>query len=312
MNDTKSIKVFAPATVANVACGFDIFGFALHTPGDELIVSLTKTKEVKISTIAGDNGALSLDPHKNTAGISVLNYLKHLKSTQGVEIALHKKMPLGSGLGSSAASAVGSVFAVNELLGNPLSKLELLPFALEAERIACGYGHADNAAPSLLGGFVLIRSYAPLDIVRIPYTLDLHCTILHPNIEIKTETARKLLKSEISLQQHVMQSGNAAGLIASLINGDADLLHKCLQDVIIEPMRAPLIPGFAAFKEAALQEGALGCSISGSGPSLFALSLSESHAKSIGKAMQQEGKRQNIDCQVYHSKINNEGPSILS
>ena len=304
----KQIRVFAPATVANVACGFDIFGFALEAPGDELTVSLSNSSGIHITRITGDGGALSLDPHKNTAGVSVLKFLKHLNSQQGIEIELNKKMPLGSGLGSSAASAVGSLFAVNILLGNPLTPKELLPFAMEAEKVACGTAHADNAAPALLGGFVLIRSYAPLDVIQIPCNLDLYCTILHPKIEIRTEMARKILKQEISLQQHVVQSGNAAGLIAGLILGDADIVHRSLQDVIIEPIRAALIPGFNEIKKAALDEGALGCSISGSGPSLFALSTNPS--EKIGEKMAEACRKNGLDCDVYLSRINREGPKI--
>src|SRR6478736_1044031 len=184
-----SIKVFAPATVANVACGFDVLGFAVNDPGDEVIIKKKSTTGIKISKITGDEGRLSLDAEKNTVGVSISRYLKHINSKQGVEISLHKKMPLGSGLGSSAASAVAGVFAVNQLLGMPLSQQELLPFAMEGERIACGSAHADNVAPSLLGGFVLIRSYDPLDVIKIPTPANLYSTIIHPQIEVQTKDA---------------------------------------------------------------------------------------------------------------------------
>jgi len=308
----KSIKIFAPATVANVACGFDIFGFALDNPGDELSVTLNNSSNVKITKISGDSGRLPLDPQKNTAGVSVLKFLEHLKSKQGLDIELHKKMPLGSGLGSSAASSVGSLFAVNALLGHPLSPLELLPFAMEGERVACGTAHADNVAPGLLGGFVLIRSYSPLDVIQVPCALNLYCTILHPDIEIRTETARKILKPNITMQQHVVQTGNATGLILGLTQGDADLIHKCLQDVIAEPIRSTLIPGFQGIKEAALHAGALGCSISGSGPSLFALSLTNTDAEKIGEAMSRTCQENNLNSHLYISKMNFEGPRVLS
>lgn len=307
----ESIRVFAPATVANVACGFDIFGFALDTPGDELHVKLKTSSGVSIKCITGDGGKLPLDPNKNTAGVSVLKFLEQLKSNQGIEIELKKKMPLGSGLGSSAASAVGSVFAVNHLLGHPLSAKELIPFAMEGERAACGSAHADNVAPALLGGFVLIRSYAPLDVLQIPCSLDLYCSILHPKIEIRTEIARKILKQEISLKQHITQTGNAAGLVLGLIQKDIEIIRNCLQDVIAEPVRSQLIPGFADIKSAAIQAGALGCSISGSGPSLFALSLGSSQAEKVGESMAQACHRNHLDCDVYISKINYEGPKIL-
>lgn len=311
MNKT-SLTVFAPATVANVACGFDIFGFALDTPGDEVRVSLTESSGVHIKKIEGDGGLLPTDPRKNTAGISVIKLLEHLGVSQGVNIEIYKKMPLGSGLGSSAASAAGALFATNKLLGSPLSQKELVPFAMEGERVACGSAHADNVAPSLMGGFILIRSYHPLDILSIPSSLDLYCSILHPKIEVRTEEARKMLKNEITMQQHVTQTGNAAGLVLALIEGNAELLSRCLEDVIAEPIRSQLIPGFSAIKSAAINEGALGCSISGSGPSLFALSLSLSHAQMIGTAMESACQNAGTDCDLYISKINLEGPRILS
>lgn len=305
------VKVFAPATVANVACGFDIFGFALETPGDEVHASLTQEPGVHFKFIKGDGGALPLDPHKNTAGVSVIKLLAHLKTKQGIAIELHKKMPLGSGLGSSAASSVASLVAANALLGSPLNAKDLLPFAMESERMACGSAHADNVAPSLLGGFVLIRSYAPLDVLQIPCAISLYCTILHPRIEIRTEIARKILKPEISMRQHVEQSGNSAGLVLGLMQGDAQLIGRCLQDVIAEPLRAALIPGFSAIKTAAIRTGALGCSISGSGPSIFALSLDARHANDIGVCMASACREHGLECDLYVSRINAEGPRIL-
>ncbi len=311
MNE-KSIRVFASATVANVASGFDIFGFALTNPGDEVVAKLSDSKGVHIVQITGDNGVLPLDPKKNTAGVSVLKLLKHLNIHEGIELEVHKKMPLGSGLGSSAASCVASVFAVNELLCNPLTIKELLPFVMEGERIACGSAHLDNVAPSLLGGFVLIRSYDPIDVIQIPCSLDLFCTILHPKIEIRTEVARKMLPKEITLQQHVTQSGNACGLIAGLLKNDAELISKSLHDSIVEPVRSTLIPGFKEIKFQAIKSGALGCSISGSGPSVFALSLSKAQAEKIGRAMENACRNHGHECTVYISEINQNGPVVLT
>lgn len=302
----KEIRVFAPATVANVACGFDIFGFALEQPGDLVVARLTDAPGVVLSKIEG--ASLPLDPEKNTAGVSVIRLLEHLGTKQGLELELHKQMPLGSGLGSSAASSAGSLFAANALLGNPLSPIELIPFAMAAERMACGAAHADNVAPALLGGFVLIRSYRPLDIIPIPIKVDLHCTILHPRIEIKTEEARKILKKELSLSQLVAQTGNAAGLIAGLIQGDYALISRSLEDVVAEPIRSALIPEFYDMKEAAIKAGALGCSISGSGPSLFALSVTPAKAHAIGNAMQNAC---HVACDLYFSAINKQGPKLL-
>ncbi len=307
----KELRVFAPATVANVACGFDIFGFALETPGDEVVVRLKSEPGVTLTKITGDGGVLPLDPEKNTAGVGVIKLLHFLKSSQGIEIEIHKKMPLGSGLGSSAASAAGSLFAVNTLLGSPLTSKELIPFAMEAERAACGSAHADNVAAALLGGFVLIRSYEPLDIIEIPIKIDLYCCVLHPKIEIRTEVARQILKKEIPMRQLVVQSGNAAGLIAGLLQGDIPLISRSLEDVVIEPVRAALIPGFYEIKAAAMAAGALGCSISGSGPSIFALTQEKNQAEKVGLAMVNACQKAGVDSDLYISPINKQGPRIL-
>lgn len=311
MQKKRSLKVFAPATIANVACGFDIFGFAVDRPGDEVIVRTKNVPGVVISKITGDGGRLPLDPARNTAGVSVLGFLKHIGSKAGIEIELHKKMPLGSGLGSSAASAVAGLFGANELLGRPLKRLELLPFAMEGERVACGTPHADNAGPCLLGGFVLIRSYAPLDVVKIPTPRDLHCTVVHPHIDIRTEDARKILKKEISMKDAVTQWGNVAGLIAGLMKPDHELIRRSMNDVIIEPVRSILIPGFERARAAALGSGALGFSISGSGPSLFAISVTNKQASAAGKAIQAVFRSLGIKSEIFVSNINNEGVRIL-
>jgi len=307
----KQIRVFAPATVANVACGFDILGFAVDFPGDEVVLKTQDEPGVTISKITGDDGKLPTDPEKNTVSISVLSLLKHLKSDQGFEIELIKKMPLSSGLGSSAASAVAGVFAANKLLGNPLKKEELLPFILEGEKIACGSGHADNAAPALYGGLVLIRSYSPLDIIKISSPANLYCTLIHPHILIRTEDARQILKKQIPLSDVTTQMGNIAGLITGMINEDFELIQRSMEDVIVEPVRSILIPGFEKMKKAAIKAGALGCSISGSGPSVFALSTSKIKAKNIGESMQSVLHALNIKNEIYISKINHDGPRII-
>lgn len=308
---SQELRIFSPATVANVACGFDIFGFALDAPGDEIVVRLRDKPGVALIEVRGERGSLPLEPVKNTACVSVIKLLEFLKSLRGIEISLHKKMPLGSGLGSSAASAAGSVFAANILLGSPLSLHELIPFAMEAEKVACGSAHADNVAPALLGGFTLVRSYHPLDVIQIPLKIDLFCAVLHPKIEVRTETARQMLKKEITLLQHVTQSGNASGLIAGLLQGDVSLIKRCLTDVIAEPVRSSLIPGFYEIQAAAMKEAALGCSISGSGPSVFALTQSKEHAENVGLAMKRACLSHGIECDLYLSSINKQGPKIL-
>lgn len=308
----EKIRVYAPATVANVACGFDIFGFAVNHPGDEIVLEKRTEPGIVIKEITGDDGRLPLEVSKNTAGIAIQKFLEFIgKPEQGFSISLHKDMPLGSGLGSSAASAVAGVFAANELMGRPLSQSELLPFAMEGERVACGSAHADNVGPSLLGGFVIIRSYQPLDIVQIKTPDDLFASIVHPQIEVNTKDARGILDKEISLSTTITQMGNVAGLVAGLLLPDYDLIGRSLVDVIIEPSRSILIPQFAEVKAAAIAAGALGCSISGSGPSLFALSKSKATAEKVAQAMENEFSKVGIGSEQYVSNINQKGPVIL-
>ena len=305
------VRVFAPATVANVACGFDVLGFAVDSPGDEVLMRRSDKPGIRITKIRGDQGKLSKDPIENTAGVSVMSLLKHLDSDQGMEIELTKKMPLGSGLGSSAASAVAGVVGANLLLGEPLPVEELLPFVLEGEKAACGVAHADNAAPALLGGFVLIRSYDPLDAIKINTPDHLYCAIFHPELEIRTEDARKILKKHITLKDAIQQWGNIAGLIAGLMKSDYDLISRSMQDVIIEPIRSLLIPEFHNIKQAALDVGALGCGISGSGPSIFSLCAAENIAVDVGKAIQDQFIKLGVAGEIFCSRINQQGPKIM-
>lgn len=307
----KTARVFAPATVANVGCGFDVFGFAVDAPGDEVVVSVSDNPGIRITKITGDDGRLPLDVQQNTAGVAVAGYLKAVGRAVGIEIEIHKKMPLGSGMGSSAASAVAAVCAVNALLESPLSRAQLLPFVMESERIACGTAHADNVAPALLGGFVLIRSYDPLDVVPLSFSVPLFCTLVHPHVEVRTEDARKILPTHIPLKAAVAQWGNTAGLVAGLLTSEYGLISRSLQDVVVEPVRASLIPQFFSVKEAALAAGALGASISGSGPSVFALSRSRAIAEQAGLVMQAAFSSGGVQSDVFVSSINQEGPRIL-
>ena len=306
------IKAFAPATVANVACGFDIFGFAIQEPGDIVEVRRRDQPGIVITDITGDDGRLPRAAEKNAVTVVMLHLLKHLGlSDLGCEVVLHKNMPLGSGMGSSAASAVAGVVAMNELLDCPLTRQELLRFAMEGERIASGSAHADNVGPSLMGGFVVIRSYNPLDIFSIPVPEDLYCTLVHPDIEINTKDARYILRNEVSLKNTIAQMGNVAGLVAGLMKSDYDLISRSMVDVIIEPVRSILIPEFNEVKQAAISNGALGCSISGAGPSMFALSRGVETAKRVGQAMQQTFRNAGIDANTHISGINQGGPVIL-
>jgi len=308
----KSVTVFAPATVANVACGFDVFGFAVQEPGDIAKVTLRNNPGVEITSITGDGGQLPKSAEKNTAGFAAIRYLEIIQSDCGVAIELHKKMPLSSGLGSSAASAVAVLFAINALFDNRLTKAELLGIAMQSEKLACGAAHADNVAPALFGGFVLIRENEPPDIVELPVPENLYCTIIHPEVEVRTADARNILSPNVPLKDAVRQWANTAGLVAGLFRKDFALIGRSLQDVIIEPQRAVLIPHFFEIKQAALDAGALGCSISGSGPSVFALSSSQNVAAQIAAAMQSVMNNHGIVNQVYVSTINTKGPEIIT
>lgn len=306
----KSVKALAPATVANVSCGFDIFGFAVEAPADEVVITLTEKPGVVIKQITGDDGRLPLDASRNTSGVAVQEFLKAVDSNAGAEIILHKKLPLGSGMGSSAASSAAALVAINYLFDNPFSREQMLPFAMEAERIACGSAHADNVAPSLLGGFVLIRSYAPLDVTKIPTPAGLYCTLVHPHIELKTEDSRRVLKSSIQMKDAITQWGNIAGLVVGLMKPDYGLITRSLQDVIAEPIRSVLIPGFDEIKVTALAGGALGSGISGSGPTIFCLSTDESTAKNVGSKIQERFIEMKLKSDVFVSRINHTGARI--
>lgn len=307
----KTVKAIAPATVANVSCGFDIFGFAVEAPADEVILTLSNKPGVVIKAITGDGGKLPLESDKNTSGVAVEAFLKELDSDAGVEIVLHKKLPLGSGMGSSAASSAAALVAVNHLFDNPFSREQLLPFAMEAERIACGSAHADNVAPSLMGGFVLIRGYEPLDVTKVPTPSNLYCTLVHPHLELKTSDSRRVLKSSIPLKDAITQWGNIAGLVVGLMKPDYGLIMRSLSDVVAEPIRSVLIPGFTGIKAAAIRSGALGCGISGSGPTIFALSTEYSIANNVAQTIQQQFADMNLKSDVFVSKINDAGARVV-
>ncbi len=305
-----SVKVFAPATVANVASGFDVLGFALERPGDTVLLEKKDEKRVDIVAIEGDGGRLPRDPKKNTAAVAAEQFLQAIGFPFGLNITVYKEMPLSSGLGSSAASSVAAVFGANILAGNPLERKELLPFTLQAEEVACGAAHADNVAPALLGGFVLVRSCEPLDLVSLPVPEGLSVATVHPHTEISTRDARRVLKKELRLSDAVRQWANLAALVAALYEGDLALLGRSLQDVVAEPRRSLLIPGFKEVKQAALNAGALGCSISGSGPAVFSLCHSISKAKEVGEAMGRGFDKVGLDSDTYISSINQIGPRV--
>jgi len=307
----KSIRAFAPATVANVCCGFDVLGFAVDAPGDEVKLTLRDDALIKVTSITGDGGKLPRESEKNTASVAVISFLKTLESKQGVDIELIKNLPLGSGMGSSAASGVAALVAINHLMGNPFTRNQLIPHAMEAERIACGSAHADNVAPALLGGFVLVREYHPLDVIKISATENLYCTLVHPHLELKTEDSRRVLRSSLPLKEVITQSGNIAGLMIGLTKPDFELIGRSLKDVIAEPIRSAFIPGFDKLRKVAIESGALGCGISGSGPTIFALSESKESALQTGGSIQHEFFKHNLEADVYVSKVNQQGARIV-
>lgn len=307
-----SIKVFAPATVANVVCGYDVLGFAVNEPGDEVIMSLTEGKGIVISKITGDDGKLPLNPAKNTVSASVQHYLNHIgKPDLGVDIELHKKMPIGSGLGSSSASTVAGLFAINSLMGNLLTNKELVPFAMKGEELACGYGHADNVAPALMGGFVLIRSYQPLDIISLPFPEEMHAAIVYPEVDVPTKDARQMIRSKVLLKDAVTQWGNVAGLVSGLFMKDYDLIGRSMTDILVEPTRSILIPDFYKLRTIAMKAGAVGFGISGSGPSVFALTKDADTANKITERLKQHLQSISINSLSFVSEVNKKGPIIL-
>ncbi|EIM77136.1 homoserine kinase [Nitritalea halalkaliphila LW7] len=311
MRALRRVKAFAPATVANVSCGFDILGFAIEALGDQVTVSFNDEARLRVLRIEGDGGKLPLEADKNTCAVAIHAMLLHLGSRQGMDIILEKGLPLGSGMGSSAASAAAALVAANVLLGEPFTKAQLVPFAMEAERVACGAAHADNVAPAILGGFVLIRDYHPLDLVPLPVPEGLYCTLLHPHLELRTEDARSVLKQQVSLKDATVQSGNIAGLVAGLYQNDLALVSRSLKDVIAEPSRALLIPGFYALRTAVMQEGALGSGISGSGPTIFVMSPSEEQARRVGAVAEALYQELGLGLDVYYSAINRQGAHVL-
>ncbi len=301
----KEIKVFCPATIANVSCGFDVLGLALDSVGDEMTVRKTSEKGIRITKIMGQD--LPLETKNNVSGVAGLALLEKSDYDGGFEIEIDKRIKPGSGIGSSAASSSGAVWAMNELLGRPFSKLELVQFAMQGEKLASDVAHADNVAPAIFGGFTLVRSYDPLDIVPIPTPAELYATVIHPQIEIKTSDSRKILKTTISMQQGIQQWGNLGGLIAGLFQNDYELIGRSLQDHIVEPIRSILIPAFDQIKTNAVKAGALGSGISGSGPSIFALSKGEENAKKVAVSMKETYKNIGVDFDIHISKVNSEG-----
>tara|TARA_B100001093_G_scaffold179423_1_gene172064 strand:- start:945 stop:1868 length:924 start_codon:yes stop_codon:yes gene_type:complete len=306
----EEIRIFSPATVANVGCGFDTLGFCLDNVGDEMVVKKSQRKGIFITKIEGFK--LPYDVHENVAGVSALAMYAELDVDFGFEIEIHKKIKPGSGIGSSAASAVGSVFGMNCLLGNPFNKIELIKFAIKGEAIASKIEHADNIAPAILGGFTLVKQSNPLEVIQLPYPDALHAVIVHPQIEIKTADSRAVLPKTIPLSDAISQWSNVGSLVHALHNSDYNLIGKSLKDFVIEPYRSKLIPKFNNLRKISLESGALGCSISGSGPSIFSLCKGLENAKKVENNQRTFMAKTDIPFETHVSIVNKKGIKILS
>jgi homoserine kinase len=305
----KKVTVHAPGTVANLVCGFDVLGLCLNEPYDVMEVSLLDEKKVTI--ISKDGYKLPTDPAQNTAGAPLIEMLNEIDANIGFEVTIQKNIKPGSGIGSSAASAAGAVVAANQLLDNIFSNEDLVRFAMFGEKVATGVKHADNIAPCIYGGVTLIRSIFPLDIITIPAP-DFYVTVVHPQIEVRTSDARQILRKEVLLKDAIKQWGNIAGLVAGLLKKDAALVGRSLEDVIIEPVRSILIPGFDEVKKGCKEAGALGGGISGSGPSIFMLSENETAAANVEKVMKEVYEKIGISYHSYVTTINQTGVQVIN
>ena len=303
------IKIFCPATIANLNCGFDVLGLCLEGIGDEMVIRQTTEKGIRITKITGAD--LPLETAKNVAGVAALALVNTINPDCGFEIEIHKKIKAGSGIGSSSASAAGAVFGINELLGRPFTKPQLVDFAMKGEALASGCEHADNVAPCVLGGFTLVRGYNPLDVIKIQSPSELFAVVLHPQIELKTSDSRAVLPSAVPLKDAITQWGNLGGFIAGLYTSDYSLISRSLRDVVIEPYRHKLIPGFENVKNAALDAGALGSGISGSGPSIFALCKGKESAQKVLVAMCNVLNDMKIPYDRHLSIVNPNGAQII-
>lgn len=305
----QEITVSCPATVANMVCGFDILGMALKDPADTITMRLSEAPGIRITH--ADDYQLPSDPAQNVAGAALMDLLQAINLPIGIELHINKQIKPGSGLGSSAASSAGAVVGANHLLGNPFPKEDLVRFAMAGEKLASGVKHADNITPCILGGVTLIRSIFPLDIVQLSAP-PLMVTVVHPQIEVRTSDARQILRKEVLLKDAIRQWGNIAGLVTGLLQSDYELIGRSLEDVIIEPVRSILIPGFDEVKKASRDAGALGGGISGSGPSIFMLSRDARTASSIGELMHSIYDALGIEARVYVTEIQQGGCSITT
>jgi homoserine kinase len=306
----EEIKIFGPASVSNVGPGFDLLGFALESPGDELILRKNDTGHIRV--VNETDYALPSEPDRNVAAVAAMALLEALDVSQGFDLVFTRKIQPGSGVGSSAASCVAAVVGINELLGSPFETAALIPFALEGEKLASGSLHADNIAPALLGGITLIRGYDPLDIKHLPYPDDLWCSVVHPALEIKTAESRKLIPQTIPLKTALQQCGNLAGLVAGLATADYGLIGRSVEDLFAEPYRVHQVPDFAGLRKASLEAGSVGTGLSGSGPSVFSLCRGQEMAEAVGGIMRKHFSERHIRSRIYISRISPDGCRIIS
>jgi len=305
----RQCTIHAPGTVANMVCGFDVLGLAVNDPYDVMTVKLMDEPTVVIHNV--DNYGLPTAPEKNVAGVALLEMISRLDGKTGFDVTIEKRIKPGSGVGSSAASSAGAVVAANTLLGNIFSKPDLVQMAMFGEKLASGVKHADNIAPCIYGGVTLIRSILPLDIISVP-SPPLYVTLVHPQIEVRTQDARQILKKQILLKDAIRQWGNIAGLVTGLMKSDYDLISRSLEDVLIEPVRSILIPAFAEVKERSIAAGALGGGISGSGPSIFMLSRNEATAQQVEQEMKDIYTKTGIDYHTYVTTVNMSGCTVIN
>jgi len=314
--DKPRVRVFAPATVSNLGPGFDVLGLALHRPGDVVEAELSDRPGVELLGVTGDDSALPRDAGRNAASVAAAEVLRRETAagrSRGLRLWLHKGMPLASGLGSSGASAAAGAVAANEALGRPLGPAVLVECAMAGERASCGAAHADNVAPAVVGGIVLIRSYDPIDLVRLPVPDGLFIVVVHPHCAVSTSDARaRLAGRAFGLPEIVANAGNLGALVAALHQGDLALLGRSIDDRLVEPLRAAMIPSYAEVRSAARRAGALGCGISGSGPSMFALCDSDDAAARAALAMRRAFKdRASLGSEAWVGPVNREGAHVL-
>jgi homoserine kinase len=309
MSEQKTVKILAPATIANLVCGFDILGLAINNPQDEMELALSNEPGIRIKHIDGYN--LPTEPAKNVAGAALIALMEEYEDKSiGFDLTINKIIKPGSGLGSSAASSAGAVVGANHLLNHHFTKPDLVRFAMNGEKVASGVKHADNITPCIYGGVTLIRSIFPLDIIELSAP-PMYVTVVHPQIEVKTSDARQILRKEVQLKDAIKQWGNIAGLVAGFLKNDYELIGRNLEDVIIEPIRSILIPGFDAIKSQCKEAGALGGGISGSGPSVFMLSKEEHTAKQVEQIMKTIYNQIGVDYHTHVTTVNTGGVTIF-